>query len=174
VGDPLFWLECLFIFACRICDVSLTTIRTLMVVRGERVKASVLGFFEVLIYVNILSLVVSSMDNPIKVVSYCLGFAAGTFTGSIIEEKLAIGNIFVQIVTLKEPEQLADMLRSQGYGVTLLDGHGMKGDRHVLQVVVKRKAFPLLKSQVYNWDPNLFLTAFDTRMIKGGMIKQWK
>jgi uncharacterized protein YebE (UPF0316 family) len=145
-----------------------------MVVRGEKLKASILGFFEVLIYLNILSLVVSNMTNPLKIVSYCLGFAMGNYIGSVIEEKLAIGNIFVQIVTLKEPQRLAETLRSQGYGVTMLDGHGMKGDHMILQVVVKRRAFPILKAQVYEWDPQIFLTAFDTRMIHGGMIKPWK
>jgi uncharacterized protein YebE (UPF0316 family) len=170
----LLWIECLIIFASRICDVSLTTVRTLMVVRGEKIKASVMGFFEVLIYLNILTLVVSNMTSPFKIISYCLGFAMGNYIGSIIEEKLAIGNIFVQIVTLREPQQLAAMLRSQGYGVTMLDGHGMKGDHMILQVVVKRRAFPILKAQVYEWDPQIFLTAFDTRLIHGGMIKQWK
>lgn len=81
----------LFIFLARVVDVSLATMRTLMLVRGKGLIAACIGFFEVMIYITALNKVVSGLDNPANLVVYALGFATGNFMGSYIEEKLAIG-----------------------------------------------------------------------------------
>ena len=52
------------IFASRVLDVTLMTIRTIMVVQGRKVHSAVIGFFEVAIYVVVLSSVVSNLNDP--------------------------------------------------------------------------------------------------------------
>ena len=43
----------LFIFFARIVDVSLQTIRVLLLVRGKRIPAAAIGFFEVMLYITV-------------------------------------------------------------------------------------------------------------------------
>lgn len=45
----------LFIFVARIFDVSLGTMRTIMLVRGRKLYAAAFGFFEVIIYIIALN-----------------------------------------------------------------------------------------------------------------------
>ena len=101
----------LLIFLMRVCDVSLTTFRTLMVVQGRRVQAAFIGFFEVILYIVALGKVVSSLDDPINLLFYALGFATGNYVGITIENKIALGNLGAQIILKTDKNQ--DLINSQ-------------------------------------------------------------
>lgn len=160
----------LFIFFARICDVSLQTMRTLMVVRGERLKAAFLGFFEVLIYVVALGQIFDNLDNPINLFVYALGFASGNYIGGMIEEKLAIGVQFIQIITMTDPLRLASTLREKGYGVTVVEGHGFTGPQFLLQVLANRKSVKGLMRELDEWDHDNFVIITDARKHHGGIV----
>lgn len=161
-----------FIFFARVCDVSLATVRTLMVVRGNRLQAAIIGFFEVIIYITALNEVVGKLNNPFNLLVYAVGFATGNYVGSLIEEKLALGLTTVQVVT-KDPE-LCNKIRNLGYGVTVLNGFGKEGTRHVLLISLARKNVPDLISYVESEDESAFVTIMDTKSVKGGYFKQSK
>lgn len=127
----------LFIFFARVIDVSLATMRTLMIVRGKGFIAGSIGFFEVIIYITALNKVVGGLDNPINLIVYALGFATGNFMGSYIEEKLAIGLTTIQIIT--ERHDICISIREMGFGVTVLEGKGKEGVKQVLMVSLPRK-----------------------------------
>lgn len=88
-------LTALFILLARVIDVSLGTIRILLLMQGSRLYAAIIGFFEFLIYIFILGTVVQHLDNPLNLITYSLGFALGNFIGSLFEEKIAIGHVTV-------------------------------------------------------------------------------
>lgn len=160
----------LFIFLARVIDVSLATMRTLMIVRGKGLIAASIGFFEVMIYITALNKVVSGLNNPVNLVVYALGFATGNFMGSYIEEKLAIGLTTVQIIT--EQGNLCSMIRKMGFGVTALEGKGKEGFKEVLIVSLPRKELKNLLNFIDNNDSTAFVTIMDTRASKGGYFKQ--
>lgn len=160
----------LFIFFARICDVSLATIRMLMVVRGQRLYASIIGFFEVIIYIAALNIIFANLNNPLNLVIYAAGFAAGNFVGPTIEEKLAVGTVTVQVISLKDPLELTNVLRKKGYGVTIIEGQGREGVRYILQIILKRKCIKKLRNEIDQWDDCAFWTVFDARYTKGGFI----
>ncbi|PKM86094.1 MAG: hypothetical protein CVU87_13155 [Firmicutes bacterium HGW-Firmicutes-12] len=162
----------LFIFFARIADVSLSTVRTLMIVRGKRFYAAIIGFFEVLIYIWALGKIFSNLDNPLNIFIYALGFAAGNIVGSFIEEKLAVGILTVQVITLKSPLELTEKLRCCGYGVTVVEGMGREGVRYILQIILKRKYIPELRKEIDQWDKDAFWTIFDARQTKGGIFSR--
>jgi len=91
-------LDALFIFTCRVVDVSLGTIRLLLLVRGKRVQAALVGFFEVLVFIHALGRVVGHIDNPVKLLAYASGFASGCILGSLLEEKITTGYQTVHVV----------------------------------------------------------------------------
>lgn len=163
----------LLIFLSRVCDVTLSTMRTIMVVQGRRGIAAVIGFFEVTIYVLILNTVMKNMDNPFNVIAYGLGFAAGNFVGITIENKIALGNISVQIIVNKTlTEELTAAIRGRGYGVTVMDGHGQYSDTSVLIVVIGRKDYIQLRDLTTKIAPNAFITVNSLRQLSGGFFKK--
>jgi len=160
----------LFIFLARVLDMSLATMRTLMLVRGKGLIAASIGFFEVMIYITALNKVVSGLSNPVNLVVYALGFATGNFMGSFIEEKLALGLTTVQIIT--ERHDICDMIRNMGFGVTSLEGKGREGFKEVLIVSLPRKELKSLLNYIDENDSTAFITIMDTRASKGGYFKQ--
>ena len=164
-------VEYLIIFLARICDVSLATVRMLLVLRGRRYPAAGIGLLEASIYVGALSRVMKNMDDPWKILAYGLGFASGTIIGSIIEEKLAIGHVALQVIPSEGmAEELLSVLRTAGYGVTVLQGRGMTGPKEVLLVSTDRKPLPRLSSIIEEFAQESFVTVLETRSVQGGIF----
>jgi uncharacterized protein YebE (UPF0316 family) len=162
----------IFIFLARVMDVSIGTIRLLMVMRGQRFLAATLGFFEIIIYILALSRVVTQLDQPLNLFVYALGFAGGTLIGSYIEERLAVGYILVEVIPKTGGEELASKLRQENFGVTLLRGEGRDGPRNVLHITLSRKNLPDIYRIVDKLTPNAFITVFDAKRTIGGFLKR--
>ncbi len=157
------------IFLARVSDVSLGTVRTLMVVQGRKWQAALIGFFEVTIYVVVLGAVVNDLSNPLSLLSYSLGYACGNYVGITIENKIGLGNLAAQIVLQgSDNKELIEVLRGKNFGVTVLQGEGREGTRDVLNVVIKRKSLETLRQIVYEYDENAFITANNISPISGG------
>jgi len=160
-----------FIFFARIADVSISTVRILMLTRGKRLVAAFLGFFEVSIYITALSQVVGHLDNPWKILVYALGFSCGTLVGGFLEEKMALGYTFVELVPKNNPPELITALRDQNFGVTVLEGEGRTGPRYILTLILRRKDLPRFRTIVDQVDPDAFYAILDARGTKGGYIQ---
>ena len=77
----------ILIFSAKIIEVSLTTVRTVLITRGEKFYASLIGFVEVLIWLYVISSVIIGIDKePLKMVTYALGFACGNYIGCIFKK----------------------------------------------------------------------------------------
>ena len=146
-----------------------------MVVQGRRVQAAMIGFFEVGIYVTALGSVVKDLDNPYKLLVYCLGFATGNFVGITIENKIALGNLSAQIILRDaENKELVNSLRENGFGVTIIQGEGINGPKEVLTVALNRKDLESLKKLVYEFEEKAFITVSNINPISGGYFSQIK
>jgi len=168
-------LTMLAIFIAKIAHVTLGTVRIIYLTRGESKIAASIGFFEVIIYLAALSMVLSNIDQWSNIVAYGLGFASGNLVGSWIEEKIAVGYVLAQIVTVKNGGTLDQSLRELGYGVTAMPCYGMEGaPRTNLQVLLKRKELPALLKKMKDFDPEAFISIFDTRKIMGGYFSRMK
>lgn len=171
------FLAYILIFLARIMDVSLSTVRTILVVRGKRLWAAFCGFFEVSIYITALSWVMAGgFNDPFKVIAYALGFATGTYVGMFVEEKLAIGTLTMQIIPAEESQAhaLLEAARECGFGVTSLVGEGREGTKHVLMVTLARRTQRALLALVDQLAPGSFVTSLDTRSARGGVFNYRK
>ena len=100
-------LDFLFIFFAKIIEVSIGTLRNILVVKGYRKVAVILALVEIMIWVFVASQVITGLaEKPYKGIAYGLGFAAGVYVGSILEEKLAFGKILIQVITSEESGQI--------------------------------------------------------------------
>lgn len=163
----MFW-DLLLIFVLQATYVTITTVRWIILVRGMRYLASFISFFEIMLYVVALGLVVNQLSDPLRVLVYALGYAAGSLTGSLVEERLAIGFSLYHIITTDST--LATKLRAEGLGVTCWTGQGRQGDRQVLLVVSRRRWGRQLLKLVSDLDPQAFVVQTEPKNFRGGFM----
>lgn len=129
------------IFFARVTDVSMSTVRMLLLVKGRRVLAAFVGFFEVSLYLLSLQYVLKAgLSSPLNFIAYAGGYAIGNFMGSLLEEKLLSGHVLVEIIAndVERGSDIAQRLRDGGFGTTVLTGEGRNGPRLVLKTVCDR------------------------------------
>lgn len=166
--SPAAWLGALMIFGLRITDMSLDTLRMLFVMRGRKGIAWVLGFCQSAVYVIAITRVLSNLNNPLTVLAYAAGFATGNVLGMLVEERLAIGHIQLQIVSKKRGVALARALRDGGYGVTEISARGKDGTVRLLSTSVLRKDLAHARRIVHDTDKEAFITSEDVRPVLRG------
>ena len=168
---PLLYI---IIFFAKIIEVSISTIRLVFINKGERVKGAVLGFIEILIWLIVVSSVLNNItEDPIKVFIYAAAFSLGNYLGVTIESKIAVGLASIQVVVNgKDGEVLADILREQGYGVTIIEGKGINESiKNLLFIQLKRKKIPEAVKVIKNHNPEAYITVNDIKSMMGGYIK---
>ncbi len=145
------------IFVCRILDVSLGTMRTISLVHGRAVLAVVLGFFEVLVWISVVSQVISEVKtNPVLLLAYAGGFAAGNGIGIALERKIAMGTQVVRIISQHAGPVIAAKIREIGQAVTTFVGEGRDGPVTLIYVTCPRRRVEQILSTAMLLDPQLF------------------
>ena len=134
-------LVALSIFALRVVDMSLDTIRVLFVVRGKKLLSWILGFFQSAVFVVAISSVLANLNNILSLLGYAGGFATGNVVGMLIEERLAIGHIQLTIMSSLRGASIAEQLRAAGYAVTEISGRGRDGTVTVLHVECQAQGY---------------------------------
>lgn len=160
----------LVIFFVKIFEVSLSTLRIVLITKEERVKGAFIGFFEVMIWIMLASTVLSNIaDDPFKVVVYGLGFAIGNYTGSILEGKLAIGTTKIEAIVHKEHgKALSIELRKMGLGVTAVEAYGMTDRKEILILQVPRKKVKSTVKLIQSYQKDVVITVYEIKPVYGG------
>jgi uncharacterized protein YebE (UPF0316 family) len=63
------------IIGINVIYVSLNTLRTIFVIKGRRLLASLISMGEVFVYLTGLTIVLQNLDKPWNIVAYCAGYA---------------------------------------------------------------------------------------------------
>lgn len=163
-------LQLLFIFLARITDVSLGTIRMILIVRGDKWPAAIIGFVEIMVYTVALGMVVGALNDPIKLTVFCVGFSLGVIVGSVIEDRLALGYRGVQVIIDRERSHIVDELREEGYPVTTWEAEGRQGHKMVLSMVLKRQLARQVTAYITERDPGAFVVFMEPKHFRGGYI----
>ncbi|MGB9792221.1 MAG: DUF2179 domain-containing protein [Thermacetogeniaceae bacterium] len=164
------WMGWLLIFFSRVVDMTLATLRTLFLVRERSWVAGAIGFGEALIYIVALNLVFRHLNSAWSFFFYAGGFACGNVLGSLIEKKLAIGYLVVQVIPRRDADTIAEKLRSSGFGVTVWEAEGLEGKHMVLNAVIRRRDRERLFSLLREIDDNAFVAVSEVRSKEGGVF----
>jgi uncharacterized protein YebE (UPF0316 family) len=160
------------IFIARICDVTIGTIRIVMVAKGQKIWAPVLGFFEVLIWLLAISSIFENLNNWVCYIAYGLGFATGNYIGLKIEEKLAMGIVKIQIITRKPADILIDKLVAAGYGITHQNAKGGTEKVSIIYSIIKRTEVPKMAERIKEYNPNAFYSIEDVKFVSHGIFHE--
>lgn len=170
IFDTYPWLLPIVIFFGRICDVTLGTLRIIFVSKGERNKAPIVGFFEVFIWVVIISQIFSHANSIVAYLAYAGGYAAGNYVGILVENKIAFGFQLFRVYTKKNGSELTQLLNTSGFGSTLIRGEGAVSEVDIIETVVSRKACAKVTDIIDTFDENAFYLVEDIRSKQKGIF----
>jgi uncharacterized protein YebE (UPF0316 family) len=160
VMDYNLYLGAVIIFICRVLDVTMGTFRVQMIVKRRKLASAMLGFFEIMIFILIVSRVIKDIGNWINVIAYCGGFAIGNVVGIYITDKLSKELVSVGIISKNKWQEIEQKLRREGFGVTRNVGYGKDGEVQVLRVICERTCFTKVREISFEYDPKSFITSY--------------
>jgi len=167
-------LGALLIFVMRLCDVSIGTVRLILLTRGQKYYAATLGFFEVMIFILAIGQVIQNDLSMWNVLAYCAGFAAGNIVGATLEERIALGFSCVRVFTRDRGTELSAALRQADFGVTQMLGRGREGRVYVVETAVRRRDVPYVHRIATQMDGNAFVMVDQCRSVFQGHMRKGK
>ncbi|GAB3831381.1 DUF2179 domain-containing protein [Pontibacter rugosus] len=153
------------IFFARICDVTLGTLRIVFISKGDKKIAPLLGFLEVLIWLIAITQVMENLSNVASYLAWAGGFAMGNFLGLRVEQKLALGQMVVRVITVEPADKLIERLSGHGYRLTCIDARGTRGKVNLLFLIVKRKKMDEVIGIIRDYNPQAFYSIEDVRSV---------
>lgn len=168
--------ELLVIFFAKIIEVSLGTLRSILIVKGYRTPAVLLALVEIMIWVFVASTVITGLAaSPMKGIAYGFGFASGVYFGSVLEQKLAFGKLLIQtIASQAKSQEIAERVRELGCGVTTVKAQGKVESKSILMVYTNRRGSQSIINEIMTIDSTAMIVLNDVSTISGGYIHTGK
>lgn len=107
------------IFISKIIENTLSTLRLIVVAKGKKIFGAILQFIIAFVWVITTGIVVVNIkDDPLKVVFFALGSLIGSYLGSFIEERIALGEDMLTVITNdNSSNEIIEKLSSYNYPV---------------------------------------------------------
>ena len=168
--NPVFGLLILplLIFVARVADVSLGTLRIVFISQGRKNIAPLVGFLEVFIWLLAIGQIFNNLTNFLYYIAFAGGFALGNYVGLIIENKISLGLLNLQLILSENPENLIKTLKTQGYGLTSVTAEGAKGNVKLVIMIIKRKNKAKILEVIRELSPNAFISIQQIQSVSGG------
>ena len=169
-------LVCLLVCAAKIVEITIQSLKTCMMVKGQRLKAAGLGFIECTIWGLVISTLIGTLGNDLLLLAfYCVGYATGLFLGSTIENKIALGTSNLELIANdKSTEKITEYLKEKNMGYTVFEGHGSKDKMNMIFIVLSRRETPKTLKEIREiCDNKVFVVASEVSKYAGGygMVK---
>lgn len=170
-------LGCLKVFLCRVLDVTLGSLRMVLVVREKNFAAALAGFCETFLWYIVVRDALN-FTGPVLLIAfaYAGGYATGTFVGGTLAKKLVGGHVTVHIVTGGRDEAVPTALRTAGFGITVLNVEGSEyGEaKYLILADLDKNRLADFQKLVKALDPKAFLLIQETKQTLGGYIRPGK
>ncbi|HZK10020.1 MAG TPA: DUF5698 domain-containing protein [Clostridia bacterium] len=158
----------LIIILVKTFEVSLSTLRIKLVTKGQRLSGSIVGFFEIIIWVLVISTVLTDIQSdPWKILAYAIGYSLGNFMGITVEEWIGLGSTKIEVILPQnQTKEVVQQIRKAGFGVTVVEGEGKDEKRNILIIILSRKSVNQVR-QILEQTP-AFVTITDIKPVYGG------
>ncbi len=167
---------CFIVCFAKIVEITIQSLKTCMMVKGQRLKAAGLGLLECTIWGLVISTIIGTLgDNIFLLAFYCVGYATGLFLGSTLESKIALGTSNLQLIANDENTQkIIAYLKEHNRGYTVLDGYGSTDKMNMILIILPRRdCVKVLREIRKLCQNNVFVIASEVSKYAGGygMVK---
>lgn len=163
-------IEFLIIFFAKLIEVIFTTTRIMLASKGKKKLVPIVAFLEINMWLWVVSRVVVNISAyPYKMVAYALAFSIGHYIGLLLDEKLSLGKVTIQVIlNEKEGIELTNILRNQGIAITTLNGEGMHQKKKVLLIYAPRKRKEEILKSIKDETDTALITISEIKSVIGG------
>jgi uncharacterized protein YebE (UPF0316 family) len=169
--DYMAWIVVpILIILARIADQTIGTLRLVYLSKGYKIIAPVMGFFEVLIWIIVVSQIFQKLDNYFYYFAYAFGFALGNYIGLRLEERLSLGQVVIRVFPKINTDEIVNELSKRGFGLTIMDAQGTRGPVKILFSIINRKTLEDFLETVRKFDDQVFYTIEDVRTSAKGVF----
>lgn len=162
---------CFIVCAAKIIEITIQSLKTCMMVKGQRLKAAGLGFVECTVWGLAISTIIGTLgDNLFLLGFYCVGYATGLFLGSTLESKIALGTSNLQLIANDENTvKIIEYLKENNRGYTIFGGQGSTDKMNMILIVLPRRdSVRVLKEIRKICSNNVFVVASEVSKYAGG------
>ena len=162
---------CFIVCAAKIIEITIQSLKTCMMVKGQRLKAALLGLLECTIWGLAISTIIGTLgDDLLLLAFYCVGYAAGLYLGSTLEGKIALGTSSVQLIANDEnTDKITEYLKGHNRGYTVFEGQGSKSKMNMIFIVLQRRNAPIIIKEIRSiCENNVFVVVDDVNRYAGG------
>lgn len=165
MGDFMFILM-IKIFFARLVDVSLNTVRTMFIVKGNKIGASTIAFFEILVWYYAVRVSLNTDEATVLIaLAYALGYATGTLIGTFINDFFVTGIYSVNIIS--EVIQKKDLikLRKNGYNASIIS---IDENKSMINLSINKKAYKKFLKLIKEIDNKCMIILSDAKIAYNG------
>ena len=125
------------IFFSKIIENAVSTLRLIVVANGKKKLGALLQGIVALVWIFVTGIVIIDVNkNLLKIIFFVLGSIVGSYLGSIIEEKIALGSNMLICIT-KEKNEIKIKNKLNDYQITTICEKD--NNYSVLLIILKRK-----------------------------------
>lgn len=139
-GDKMEIFTYAIIFICKIIENMLATLRLIVIANGKKGLGSFLQFVISIVWIVATGMVIVDIHkDPMKIIAFAFGSWIGSYFGCAIEEKMALGDNMLFVVSKpNKSQQIEKKLKEENYVITTLQSCGEE-KKTVLLIMSPRK-----------------------------------
>lgn len=172
-GDIMLFI-CLEIFFARIIDVSISTFRTMIMVKKKSFITPILAFCEVFIWFMAARKALNTKINSIMIpICYSLGYATGTYIGGYLSRKFIKNVNTIEVTTKSNNKKLINSLRSRGIALSIIELKDSydKEKKDLIILEIKSKLTSETIKLIKEIDNKAFVVVRDTKVVHNGFVR---
>lgn len=126
------------IFIFKVIENTLSTLRIIIVANGKKLFGAILqGIIAIIWVISAGIVIINIKENSIKIIFFALGSLVGSYIGSFIEEKIALGSsLITAIISEGKSNLISRTLRKKGYIINIINSNNKE---RTITIMVLRK-----------------------------------
>lgn len=153
----------LAIFLCKIIENAIATLRLILVSNGKKKLGAILQGIVALVWIFGTGIVIVNINKDLfKIVVFIIGSIIGSYLGSIIEEKIALGSNMLICITKEKFENIIKKELNDYKITTICEKNN---NYSVLLIVLKRKEINKITNILKNIDKDIVIISEKAKTI---------
>jgi uncharacterized protein YebE (UPF0316 family) len=158
------------LFALRVLNYAISTLRLVFIGRGFKFFAAALAFLEAFIFAVVMGQIVSDLTDVTNLMAYCLGASAGSYVGMVIENRFIVSYSTVTVITHEKGKEILSALHDSNYGATISKGQGRDGEVDIIRSSASNRDVPRMIEIIRELHPDAFIDVEAVKTIQRGWL----